>query len=193
MFDRKVVISLLLFLGIVPWCQGQPFREFSKWGTDVYANYSYIPNNFMINQGSVSGWDVGVDTPVNKWIDVTMDISQYRTTLDFGEHLNTLTFLFGPRIPIPVRRTSRVKPFGDFLFGGANGRQNNFFDSQKFTSSVTFAWSADGGVDYRLSRHFLLRGEGGFLYARFNTSDNQAQPYFPAGHPRISTGVVYRF
>jgi len=193
MFDRKIAISLLLFFVAIPLCQGQFLGELSRRNTDVYGGYSYTTNNFIVNQGGVSGWDAGVDLRTKKWLDAAMEISGYDTTLNFGEHLNMIAVLFGPQLRLPVRRMPRASVFGEFLIGAAVAQQDNFFVSQKFTNSTEFAWTAQGGLDYRLRRHLALRAQGGYLYSRFHTALEQAEPYFPAGHPRVSSGVVYRF
>jgi opacity protein-like surface antigen len=87
-----------------------------------------------------------------------------------------------------LAKTSKVTPFGHFLIGGAHISNQNFF-----STGTSFAWDFGGGVDFSLSKHFALRGEGDYLHNHFVTADNQLQPHVPNSHGLLSTGIVFRF
>jgi opacity protein-like surface antigen len=157
---------------------------------DVYGGYSVVPNSFTL--GVANGWNAGADIGYHH-IAAALDFGQYFSSNSFGASSKTFTFLVGPRIWIPVRRSSRVMPFGDVLLGGAYASNSGFASTQLFSSNWEFAWAADGGIDYRVTPRVSIRAQGGYLYTRYTTADNQVQQFFPASHARISTGVVYRF
>jgi len=189
MVQRWLSLSFLLLFGALSWSQDSPSRF------QVFGGYSYVPSNFSYLGGGESGWNAAVDVHSWKWLSITGDFGQYFATYSYGgnvpsDHSTTYTFLFGPRISAPLSRTSRITPFGHFLIGGAHISQTG----NGFSTDKSFAWAFGGGLDYRLTDHLSLRGEGDYLHNNpFVTQDNQLQNRVPARHARLSTGVVFRF
>jgi len=178
---------LLLLLATLSWSQGSPAH------VQVFGGYSYIPSNQPVldipQTGGENGWNAALDIDSRKFIGFTADFAEsFANFSDAGgtENDKTYTFLFGPRISVPL---PRITPFGHFLLGAAHINSN----TGALSTSSSFAWDFGGGVDVRLSRHFALRGEGNYMHTHFVTFDNQLQPNVKDWHARISTGVVVRF
>jgi len=185
---RWILASLLLLCGTLSWSQAFP-------SVQVFGGYSYAPTNFSFLGGGENGWNAALDINSRKWVGFTADFAQYFSTFSFGggipsDSSKTYTFLFGPRVSAPLSKASRVTPFGHFLIGAAHINDSLAGD---FSTSTSFAWDFGGGVDFSLSRHFSLRGEGNYLHNHFVTGDNQLQTRVADWHGRISTGVVFRF
>jgi Outer membrane protein beta-barrel domain len=93
-------------------------------------------------------WGVGafVDMHFNRWVQLEGEGRwlHYNTYLGINQN----TYLIGPRIPIVTYH--RFTPYGKFLVGMGNG---------SFLAGSTFVMAYGGGVDYRLSRRFSLRGD----------------------------------
>ena len=85
------------------------------------------------------------------------------------------TYLFSPRVSIPVRRFT---PFAHFLLGGAHVSANGLTDT-------SFSTAVGGGLDYRLIHGLAWRGQ----------LDNVHTNFFSSGenHIRLSTGIALRF
>jgi len=196
MHGRNLSLCLLLVTGTLSWSQVQPVHTSTTQEIDVYAGYSYLPVNVWKGSvniyGGESGWNAGVDAKVYKWLSVTGDFAEYFSTYSSTDSSRTLTAMVGPRFFLPLR-SSRIRPFGDVLIGVAHVSYTGFDGYTPFSTSTSFAWSADGGIDFGLSRHFALRAQGGYLRTGFRTSDSEVQQYVVPSHPRISAGVVYRF
>jgi opacity protein-like surface antigen len=188
MVRNGLFFCFLLLLTALSWSQDSPAH------LQVFGGYSYIPSNrpvLDINQTSgESGWNAALDIDSHKLIGFTADFAEYFANFtDPGaatENDRTYAFLFGPRISAPL---SRITPFGHFLLGAAHVNSN----TRALSTSSSFAWDFGGGVDFRLSRHFALRGEGNYMHTHFVTGDNQLQPNVKDWHARISTGIVFRF
>jgi hypothetical protein len=84
--------------------------------------------------------------------------------------------LFGPRFSATW---GRFRPFADTEFGVAH------ISTDVFGSSTAFAYTAGGGLDYRITRILAWRVEGGFVNTRFFHASQ--------GNIRASTGIVFRF
>jgi opacity protein-like surface antigen len=186
---RWLLVSLLLLCGTLTWSQDSPSRF------QVFGGYSYTPTNFSFLGGGENGWNAALDINSRKLVGFTADFAQYFSTFSFGggipnDSSKTYTSLFGPRISVPLFRAPKVMPFGHFLIGAAHIHDSSAGD---FSTSTSFAWAFGGGVDFSLTRHLSLRGEGDYLHNHFVTGDNQLQTRVADCHGRISTGVVFRF
>jgi opacity protein-like surface antigen len=185
---RWSLVFLLLLCGTLSWCQGST-------SVQVFGGYSYAPTNFSFVGSGENGWNAALDVNARKWLGFTADFAQYFSTFSEGagipsDNAKTYTFLFGPRVSAPLSKASKVTPFGHFLIGAAHINDSY---AGEFSTSTSFAYAFGGGVDFSLTRHFALRGEGDYLHNHFVTSDNQLQPRVADWHGRISTGVVFRF
>ena len=197
MLSRNWLAGLLLLLRAFAWSQTQAANPGVKHSFDVYGGYSYLPTNVFQGSGKVfggeSGWDAGLEGKVSRWLGIKGEFSQYFSTYDSADSSRTEVFLVGPEASIVLGQTGRWRSFADLLVGGTHVGYSAPFGFTPFKASTVFALSADGGVDYRLSRRLWLRGQGGYLYDNFTTNDNQLQSAVPAGHVRIATGLVYEF
>lgn len=174
---RKSLLCCLLVLGTLAWSE-DPLSRF-----EVFGGYTYTPTNFFLFGGGESGWDAGIAANANQWIGFKGDIAQYYRSADFVRvHIKTTSFLFGPQASIPLLAAHNIRPFGQFLIGGIRDSTVN-----------SFAWEAGGGLDFRLNRHFWLRGEGDYMHSHLRLGDDQQQPQVPRWHARVTTGLVFRF
>ena len=185
MLRKTLVCCFLVSFGALAWSQVAPSR------IEVFGGYSYTTSNFAPWFGNGEhGWNAGGAVNANKWIGFKADFAQYIDCC----HSTTATFLFGPQVLIPLPRASRIRPFGEFLIGGAHINDKlQGVRFKVFRQSTSFAWAVGGGLDFRLSNHFWLRGEGDYLHNHFITFDNQLQPGVPNSHARIVTGLVFCF
>ena len=187
MLQKTLLCCFLVLFGGLAWSQIAPSR------IEIFGGYSYTSSNFAWTGNGENGWNAGAGVNAYKWIGFKADFAQYRYTY-FAccpqDHSTTTTFLFGPQVSIPLPRASRIRPFGEFLIGGAhiayNVNSNNFFKQ-----GTSFAWAGGGGLDFRLSNHFWLRGEGDYLHNHFITSDDQL--HVSNSRARIVTGLVFSF
>ena len=187
---RWSLVFLLLLGGTLSWCQGST-------SVQVFGGYSYVPTSFSFVGSGENGWNTALDINSRKWVGFTADFAQYFSTFSEGggvpnDSAKTYTFLFGPRVSVPLSKAPKVTPFGHFLIGAAHISENSSYAGE-FSTSTSFAWDFGGGADFRLTRHLSLRGEGNYLHNHFVTSDNQLQTRVADWHGRISTGVVFRF
>jgi opacity protein-like surface antigen len=187
----KLVVCLLAFLSFFGIrAQAQDIPKF-----DIFAGYSYVRENpsapgassFSLNGGSAS-----VAYNVNSWLSGVADFGGYHNGNILGSGVDgTLsTYMFGPRVSL--HHIGRLAPFGQVLFGVAHATSNLSGVATTISSSDNaFAMSVGGGVDYRLSRHLLLRPlQVDYLLTRFSETGTGAQSQ---NNLRASTGVVFRF
>jgi len=141
---RLLYVSLGLTLGLL--VTALPSRAQSS--VDASAGYSYfrLGGSGGLNQNGISGSLAYNPIP---FMGAVADVGAYHASPG-GVSVNTYTFLFGPRIRIP--NPTRVKPFAQFLVGGAHTTVGSG------GGSVTdFAYSVGGGVDIDMLPHLALR------------------------------------
>lgn len=191
MLGKTLLSCLLIILGGLAWSQTVPTH------VEVFGGYTYTSSNFAWHGGGENGWNAGVGANAGRWFGLKADVSQYRSTYSDccpHDHSTTTTFLFGPQISIPLPGESKVRPFGEFLLGGAH--INYVFMGQSdtaFLHSTSLAWAFGGGLDFRLTKHLWLRGQADYLHNHFVTNDNQLQPSLPDSRVRVVTSLAYRF
>jgi hypothetical protein len=186
----------LYFLLIIAVLWASPcWSQTSTPSVQVFGGYSYAQKGFLYYGGGANGWNAAVDINSRKanWIGFTADFGGYYQNPYPGGHLNTWTFLFGPRIFHSVVGDSKVTIFGHALFGGAHNRDTIGGGGNTTISATSFSWAGGGGVDYRIANHFAMRGAADALYTRFSAGDNQLQPQIADWHARLSVGVVINF
>jgi Outer membrane protein beta-barrel domain len=186
MLRKTLLCCFLVMFGVPAWSQIAASR------IEVFGGYSYTSSNFAWYGNGENGWNAGGAVNPNKWIGFKADLAQYRYTYGPGDHSTTTTFLFGPQVSIPLPKASRIRPFGEFLIGGAHIYYHlQGYSSDFFKQSTSFAWALGGGLDFRLSNHFWLRGEADYLRNHFITFDDQL--HVADSRARIVTGLVYCF
>jgi len=153
---------------------------------EVFGGYSYFR---PVDRGAaidLHGWNASVGYNVTDWLGVVGDFSgHYGDPFDlpfvpFGIQTREHFFLGGPRFS--ARSGSRLTPFAQALFGGANSRLGGFGIG---FSRNAFAMAAGGGLDYRVGNHLSIRlVQADYVHTRFG-GDKQ-------NNVRLSAGVVWR-
>jgi hypothetical protein len=105
---------------------------------------------FHWNNVNYSGVGGSVALNLNRWVGLVGDLSTAAGS-EFGVHQRLTTYWGGPRLNIPVSK--RVKPFAQFLLGGARYSDTGKF----FDAGNAFAWTAGLAVDIRTSKHVSMR------------------------------------
>jgi hypothetical protein len=100
---------------------------------------------------------------------------------------NLTTYLFGPRFT--YRRSRRLAPFAQALFGTAHAGANVFGTSN---SRTKFATAFGGGIDWNVRDRFSIRPvQFDYVLTHFPeiaNGNNQTQ-----NNLRVSTGIVFHF
>jgi outer membrane immunogenic protein len=170
---RKVIFlaGLILMTTAASRAQDTPAAE-------VSASYSYL--RFGLSNGvNQNGASVSVAGNFNHWLGLAADVGGYHKSQG-GVTFNTYTYMGGPRFS--YRKSGRVVPFAQVLFGGARGSLSGFGGSG---TGNGFAYSAGGGVDLGLTRHLALRPQLDYIGMRFSGNN--------VNTARGSIGIVFRF
>jgi hypothetical protein len=146
-------------------------------GIEVSTGYSFLRLGGSGGE-SQHGGSISAAGNVNNWLGIVGDVGGYHSS-PFGVSLNTYTFLFGPRFSL---RAGKVTPFVQTLVGGAHMTASANGRSGGMTS---FAASAGGGVDFRLTPHVALRPQVEYIALRSSGHTLNAG--------RASLGLVFRF
>lgn len=111
-----------------------------------------------------------VDARFTRWVQVEAEGRWLR----FNEYLgiDENTYLIGPRIPVITFH--KLTPYGKFLVGTGTG---------SFLTGNSLVLAYGGGLDYRISRRFTVRGD--FEYQQWRVTPT----LYPYG---VSAGVSYR-
>jgi hypothetical protein len=112
-----------------------------------------------------------LDVHINRWLQPEAEARWLR----FNEYLgiNENTYSIGDRVTL-IRNFHRLSPYGKVLFGLGTG---------SFLTGNSLVITYGGGVDYRLTRKFNVRGD--FEYQQWNVTPT----LWPYG---VSAGVSYR-
>lgn len=191
---QRILAGLVVLFACTPvWAQKSSAIE-------LFGGYSYTPTNFAFLGHGESGWTAAATFKAYKWIGFTSDFAQYRSTYTFNcpcpsDHSTVTTFLFGPRVAVPLSQNARIIPFGHYLFGGSHAsyETGGVTNNSALDTTPSFAWAVGGGADVRLVGPLAIRGEADYLHTKIITTDNQLQSRITNGRVRISTGVVFRF
>ena len=137
----------------------------------------------------MQGGRADIAFPIFKAISGAAEIGgAYAQHIDsFGDDVARITYLFGPRV---THRTGhRTSVFAQALFGGAHGFDGYFPTATSSSSSAdSFAFSAGGGVDMRLSQRIVLRVlQADYLDTKLPNAAGDRQNNF-----RIGGGIVVR-
>src|SRR5487761_2457507 len=162
----KTSLALSLLSVSMAWCQVHPANEAVPRRGDIYVGPVFTGN---LPSNASAGLGGGVSFHVMPWLP---GVGEFNVVVGTSSVANTVVvsnYLFGPRISRPLRNSSRATPFGDFLIGGQALTNSSSQHSYYYGNGGGMAIAADGGLDFGLSRHFALRGEGGYLYSRYAT------------------------
>jgi hypothetical protein len=149
---------------------------------NIFVGYSFSRTNSIAETVSLNGWEGSLEGKFLPWIGMVADFSggygsdDTAIPLPFvGTDVRRYTYLFGPRLSIPV---GRFTPFAHFLFGAAHINARGDTDT-------SFATAVGGGIDYRLIHGVAWRLQLDNVHTNlFSTGAN---------HIRFSTGIDLRF
>jgi outer membrane protein OmpA-like peptidoglycan-associated protein/opacity protein-like surface antigen len=159
---------------------------------DLSAGYSLIHANAPpggCECFNVNGAYLSAGLHVTNWLSVVAEGTGGRASniSALGQNLTLITYLAGPRVSFQKKR---LTPFAQVLAGGAHGSDSYFPSGTSFsTTANSFAFSAGGGLDIRLTRRFALRAPYvAYLKTGFpNGADNSQN------HLMIGVGLVANF
>lgn len=203
MCKRLHLALLLLMFAPSVWAQETPLYEGfvgPSYAREDVANLKFVNG---------LGWHASLDGTGNEWVSAVFDFSGYYSSPKINVGLpasipidsSTYLFLFGPRFT--YRRSQKLTPFAEALFGPANLK----FTASKVgltnaVSSTAFAAGLGGGVDYAVSSRFAIRiFEIDYVATRFRgivVDPSTGQPSFSGqrrtqNNIRASVGLVFRF
>jgi len=137
----------------------------------------------------MQGGRAEVGFPVFRWVGGVAEVGGgYANHINsFGDDVARMTYLLGPRVTHKAGHGTTV--FAQTLFGGAHGFDGYFPTATSSSSSAnSFAFSAGGGVDLRLSQRISLRVlQADYLYTELPNARGDRQ-----NNPRIGGGIVVR-
>jgi hypothetical protein len=163
---RRLSISAALFLliSISAHAQGRG---------DFFGGYSF--ERFGISPvRNLNGWELAGQYKFKSWLGVVADLDAHYG-MPSQPDCRKITVMAGPQISM----AGRISPFARVLAGFDHARTNQFRDT-------SIAWSAGGGIDYRLVADFSWRViQVDEVFTRnFGGTQHSA---------RFSTGIVWRF
>jgi len=106
------------------------------------------------------------------------------------------SYLFGPRVSF--HRGSRISPFAQVLAGGVHASAVTVTNCAGTACTPlpvqnTFALTAGGGLDFRLTHHIFLRAvQAEYMMTRFGSTPNNPTSGNQNDY-RLSSGLVFRF
>ena len=145
-------------------------------GTDLSASYSFLRSG----EAHLHGADLSASFPLQRSWRLLADLSVHSGSFA-GADLKQLNFMGGLRRLFG--RGGRWQPFGQGMLGGSHSTST--FSDVLSSSRTSWGGTLGGGVDYRLSSHWALRGQGDYLILHSDAGWD--------GDPRLSIGLAYRF
>ena len=182
---RRIGISSAFILAlVVP--RGTTAQSFEVGGGYSYVRANLPPDGcgcFSLNGGS--GW-VGIGLTRHFSIVGEVAAQHGSNIAGTGGDLTLTSYLLGPRYT--VRRSEGVRPFGQFLVGGAHASGSEAPGTSGLPGSPNaFALAAGGGLDLSLSKHLSLRlVQADYYFTHFSNGINDRQNNF-----RIGVGLVF--
>src|SRR6266567_1827691 len=157
----------------------------------VYAGVGYTSLN-QVNQSryGLIGTNVAVTRNFGRFFGVTADGAFYSTSAGSGNPGKPTVdlVLFGPELHAPLY--GHVNIFVRALLGGAHT------GGEGQTPDISFAGGAGMGLEYVLTKRFVLRVSGDDIASSFSPTNNSPLlGYSPhmRRNSRASIGVAYRF
>jgi hypothetical protein len=185
------ILLALAFLGCTAYRKES--SRFTKLDLSLVYSYTHLSSSSIkgLRSQNPNRAEMSVSCELEPWLGVVADLGLgsdgNRSSSIVGTGLRSAepAYLWGPCLVIPLGRTT---PFFQVLIGVTHSNVAMFDTSSRQTE---FTWALDGGFDYRLTPHFVLRPlELEFLRTNFFAfQDNElVQNDF-----RASTGIVFRF
>ena len=167
-----------------------------KW--EAFAGYGYTSLN-QVNQSryGLQGVDLSLTRDWGKHFDLTGDGAYYSKPISSGNPCPQVgvactpsvdAVLFGPVLRFPIY--DKMDGFIHVLLGGEHS------GGEQQTPKVSFAGGFGGGVDYKVTSHWLARLSGDDIASSFSLIGNtKALAYSPheRRNSRMAVGIVYRF
>ena len=177
---------------------------------ELFVGYSYVRAIPEMAAGNRLVWLNGGSTSIaynfNRYLGMVADFGAYTnsemrfngaytSTVDVNSsNLAVLSYLFGPRLSF--RQHERFTPFVQVLFGGVHANQISLtgctFSCTFLPSQSSFAMTAGGGVDVKVSHHVAIR----VIQAEYMMTDFASYTTGASGTQndmRLSSGIVFRF
>ncbi len=167
----RAIFAILLCL---PLCathvsaQAIPAGRSKSW--DLSLGYSYVSHPATsTDRVGLNGFDAGVTVRLASRLAIRGDLGYALSgnLLGAPAHSDVLSYLAGP-VFYPVVRP-KVDIYAQSLFGGARVTGPVPVNGGILIGGYAdgFAWAVGGGVDYRLSRSFALRGGVDYLRTQY--------------------------
>jgi outer membrane protein OmpA-like peptidoglycan-associated protein len=177
---------------------------------ELFLGYSYLQGVPELAVGNrlvwLNGGTASIAFNVNRYLGLVADVGDYTNSeMRFqGGYTSTvnvnnanaavLSYLFGPRLS--YRKYDRFTPFAQVLFGGVHANEVVLDDCTSscvlLPAESSFALTAGGGLDVKVSHHFALRLiQAEYLMTRFTNYDTGVAG--TQNDMRLSAGVVFRF
>ena len=171
---------LLVGVLMLGFCVSAMAQETPK--AEIFGGYSYLRANILGEGFNFNGGSGSVALNANNWFGIVGDFGGYHLSQS-GVSVNIFSYTFGPKLA--YRKSERLTPFGQALFGGA--RASAGFAGQS-ASENAFALALGGGVDAKVTPHVAIRlVQVEYVLTKFTDGRNDRQ-----NNARISTGIVFR-
>ena len=173
---KKIVLFCAGLLALSLSATAQDLPKFDVFGGYSYFHFSQSQTSGANVTGDFNGADGSVAYYPSEWLGIVGDFGGNKISRVNQGGINSnidgrvISYLFGPRIRFG---SERVNPFVQVLFGGAHhGVLNDTRPDEcaplaapcKNTDPQnTLAMTAEGGIDFKVARHFAVRGQAGYL------------------------------
>jgi membrane-associated protease RseP (regulator of RpoE activity) len=172
----RCVCSFLLCLFVSSFAFGQDSRA------DLFGGYSYLSidtNGLTTSRQNANGWEASISGNFNRWFATEADVAGYYKTFS-GVSVTDYSYGAGPRFNFkPVFVHALIG--GDHLTGSESGMS---------LSQDSLAGAFGGGVQWKVSGPFSIRGSADYVFTRHNILGG---PSVTQNNVRISAGIVYSF
>ncbi len=159
---------------------------------DASVSYSYLranPATSGIGGFNLNGGSASAAYNFRDWLSGVADFGGYQVgkinSVNVDNHL--ITYLFGPRFT--YRRSRRITPFGQVLFGAARTGSGVFATTN---SRTAFASAFGAGVDWNVRDRFSIRPLQ-FDYLLTHFPEGASGNNLTQNNLRVSTGIVFHF
>ncbi len=182
---------LLAPVGLLVLCSLPTFAQYQEPVAEVGGGYTYRSlapaDSARIN---MNGWDASGDVNFLKWFGVVVDADG---TVNTSSGVTTwVRTVMGGFRGYPIGH-HRVTPFAEVLAGEGYVTISGAEISPALTDSF-FTWSAGGGVDLSLARHWAVRlGEFDYEETHSELLNGLVKGGGPQGNYKFKAGILFRF
>jgi len=202
---KTLLLAIVVLLGVAALAADFPRAEVQV----DYAYTRFVPNATYAPHLNLNGGGGAFIFNINHLIGIEAELvgsasSKATWTIPKGNTIvpngatvsvsgNLFTYLFGPRINIPVKK---INPYFDFLFGGAHtSAYGNAFNAVNKASAApsgnAFGMAIGGGLDLPVSKTISVKlGQFDYLMTRFNNGFTSTKN---ENNFRYQAGIVFRF